>query len=125
MHGKTDGMLTHFASRLPACWESRGNQRGSQDPQDRLLGWLTVNFHFDVVVKFVRRISVAVEPYIPASLAFCLDEPAFVSLDVRWVRSGSQARRIVVVVVVDRLDVLLELRVVGNLNDHVVVSAGL
>ena len=86
---------------------------------------LTEDFDFDIVVHGVGAIAGAPEAEVLAFGTFGVDVAAFVGFNVGGLFADPEPGRVVVVVVVDGFDAVNEIRVVGDLDDHVVVGAGL
>jgi hypothetical protein len=84
-----------------------------------------VNFDFAVVVELVGGVAVAGEADVAAVGAFAVEEFALVVFDVGLVFTFAELGGVVVVVVEDRGDAGLEGGVIGDLDDDVVVDAGL
>ena len=89
------------------CWQSE---------------WFAVNLYFDVVVHFVRGISLAVEADIAALGSLAVGNHPEPGFSIRAVRAFAHVGGVVEIVVVNRGHAILELRIIGNLDDHIVVG---
>ena len=88
-----------------------------------LLSGFAKDFGFDVVVKVVGGITVAVEADVLGFDAFEVHEFALVTFDVLFVFTSTEFGGVVVVVVKDRLNAFGEFSVFGHFDDNVEVYA--
>ena len=84
---------------------------------------LAEHFDFDVVVHRLARGTVRIDTHVAALRELGVDRAAIVALAVLLVRALAELGGVVVVVVEDRLHAVDEVRVVGDLHDHVLVDA--
>lgn len=86
-------------------------------------GLLSVDFDFDVVVHVVGCVACAVEANVLGVGALGVDEFAETCIHVGLVRAFALFGGVVVVVVEEGGDAAGEFRIIGYLNDHVMVGA--
>ena len=77
------------------------------------------------MVHFVRRIAIAVEADVAAMGALAIDEEAEAGLDVWVVSAYAEFGGVIIIVVIDGGDACLELRIVRDLDDHIMIGASL
>src|SRR5258708_11698417 len=88
-------------------------------------GWFAVYFDLDVVIHFGGRVSSAVETNIAAFDTFRINQTAFVRFDVGGIFTRPKALTLGWVIIKDGLNVLDEIRIVGDLSNDVQIDARL
>ena len=73
----------------------------------------------------MRAVAVTVTPNIPAHHTLGVDKLALGGLDIIPVFARAKAHSVIRVIVENRMDVLNEIRVAGDLHNHILINAGL
>ncbi len=85
----------------------------------------SVNLDLNIIIQVVARVAVAVTPNVAAHHTLGVDKLALGGLDIIPVLAGAEAHGVVCVIVENRLDIFDEIRVPGNLHNHILINAGL
>ena len=88
----------------------------------KLLSHFPVDFHFDVVVHVAGRISSGVQSDIATFGLFRIQEESKARFNIRTFAALAQFGRVVVVVVENSFHAFTELRIIGDLDNHVMVG---